>query len=185
MWSAALDPCVLTIRFAKPAGEDSRLFDPRSSTVRTVSSPISEHMLIDRGGEVIRLDVMKGFPVALPVMLRFDLADDNRVDGQLAAICALRAAKPIERRHVRLARRLLALQAADARDAGISLREIADMLVGPGDWPGDGEHRKSHVRRLIVTGQRMIQAGPRTILSGRDRYSAIGCTRSAGIASID
>ena len=64
-----------------------------------------------------------------------------------------------------MAAKLFALQAVDARSEGASLRETAASILGPGDWPGDGEHRKSLVRRMIATGERIIQAGPRAILN--------------------
>jgi hypothetical protein len=165
MWSAAVDPRVLTVRFVKPAGVGARLFDPRSAIIRKAHGPRGEHLLVDHGGEIIRLDVVEGSSIAGPVTLQFDLADDDRFDGQLAAMSALRAAVPAAGRHVRLARRLLPLHALDAREAGASLREIANLLFGPGEWPGDGEHRKSRVRRLLDTGDGMVRDGPRQILN--------------------
>src|SRR3546814_19206795 len=73
-----------------------------------------------------------------PVTLHFDLSDDHRLDTQIAAIRALRYPAPTGGEHVQLARRLLALQAVDARDAGASLREVAELLFGPGEWPAIG-----------------------------------------------
>lgn len=57
------------------------------------------------------------------------------------------------------------MNAVDGRDAGASLKDIADHVLGPGDWPGDGEHRKSMIRRMIVNGDRMLSVGPRAILA--------------------
>lgn len=165
IWSAAVDPRVLTVRAMKPFDGHTQFFDALSADARILSGPGGEHLLIDRGGEVIRLDVIDGTTAAGPVTLHFDLADDDRLDAQVAAICAFRDPVPAGRRHVRLARRLLALKAVDARDAGASLRETADILFGPGDWPGDGEHRKSYVRRLLDAGSRMIRSGPHEILN--------------------
>jgi hypothetical protein len=173
------------VRAVKPLDGHTRLFDAPSADARTVRGPHGEHLLIDRGGDVIRLDVVEGTTAAGPVALRFELADDDRLAAQLAAIRTFRATTPNGHRHMRLARRLFALQAVDARDSGASLREIADLLLGPGDWPGDGEHRKSLVRRLIAAGIRMVCSGPRAILWETNGYSSIGCTRSAGIASTD
>src|SRR3546814_15406012 len=96
-----------------------------------------------------------------PVTLHFDLSDDHRLDTQIAAIRALRYPAPTGGEHVQLARRLLALQAVDARDAGASLREDAELLFGPGEWPGAGGHRKSLVRRPLDTGEGMLRPGPR------------------------
>lgn len=165
IWSAAVDPRVLTVRAIKPVDGRARLFDARHVEVRIVRAPQSEHLLIDCGGDLCRLDVVEGTVAAGPVALRFDLADDDRLGSQIAVIKTFRAAAASEPRYGRVARRLLALHAVDARDAGASLRETADILFGPGEWPGDGEHRKSLVRRLLVAGERFIREGPRAILN--------------------
>lgn len=164
MWSAAMDPRVLTARTALPHDPGDRLFIADPAHVRILRAPDCEHLLVERGDEIIRLDVVDGTTAAGPVTLRFELADDDLLEAQIAALRALRAETPVRTRHGRLAGKLLALQAADAHRAGASLRETADLLLGPGDWPGDGEHRKSHVRRLLGTGLRMIDEGPRAIL---------------------
>lgn len=169
MWSAAVDPRVLAVRAVPPSGGHARLFDGQSADVRTLRGSHCEHLVIDHGDEVIRLDVIDGTVAAGPVTLRFDLPDDDRLEMQLSALHALRAPASVLRSHEQLARRLLALQAIDARDAGASLREVADTILGPGDWPGDGEHRKSLVRRMIAAGDRIIRAGPAGLLLDRPR----------------
>lgn len=158
-----MHPGVLVACAAAPTEAGERLFDARSLDVRRVCGASGEHLVVDHCGEPIRIDVVDGTTMAGPVVLRFHLADDDRLEHQFAAIRALRnSAAP--RRHLRLARRLLALQATDAYGADASLREIADLVLGPGDWPGDGEHRKSCVRRLLVQGRAMLHAGARAIL---------------------
>jgi len=169
MWSAAVDPRVIAVRAVKPTDGHARLFDVRSVDVRMVRGPSCEHLVIDHDSQVIRLDVIDGTVAAGRVMLRFDLPDDDRLDMQLSAMRAFREPAPVARSHVQLARRLLALQAVDARAEGASLQEIAAIMLGPGTWPGDGEHRKSLVRRMIVTGDRMIRAGPAGALAERSR----------------
>jgi hypothetical protein len=164
MWSAAVDPYVLFVRALDPVDAHARLFDARSASARMVRGPEGEHLLIDRGGDLVRLDVVEGTTMKGPVALHFALADDNRIEGRIAAIRTLRATASMRRRHVRLAGRLLALQAVDARNAGASLKEVADTVLERGDWPGEGEYRKSHVRRLLDAGSRMIGSGPREIL---------------------
>jgi hypothetical protein len=163
VWSAAIDPRVLAVRAVQPVQGTARPFDATGIGVRLVTGRNVEHLLIDRGG-IVRLDIIEGTVAAGPVALHFDLADDDRIESQVAAIRALRRTSRIGRRNVQLAGRLLALQAVDARDAGASLRETAEILLGAGDWPGDGDHRKSHVRRLIVAGRQMIRAGPAAVL---------------------
>lgn len=168
IWSAAVDPRVLAVRALKPVDTaGGRLFDALLADTRMVRGARADHLLIDRGGNVIRLDVIDGTVAAGPVTLRFDLPDDDRLDMQLSAIRALREPVPVARSHAQLARRLLALQAVDARDAGASLQEVAAIVLDPGAWPGDGEHRKSLVRRMIVAGDRMIRAGPAGALVDR------------------
>lgn len=149
----------------EPVDARTPLFDALSADARMMRGPLGEHLLIDRGGELVRLDVIEGTTAAGPVVLRFELADDHRFDALVAAIGTLRAAVASVPRHGRLARRLFALKAVDVRNAGASLKETADILLGPGDWPGDGEHRKSYVRRLLDAGSRMIRSGPREILN--------------------
>ncbi|GFZ79670.1 DUF2285 domain-containing protein [Sphingobium fuliginis] len=69
--------------------------------------------------------------------------------------------------HERLAGGLLSLWAFDLHAAGASLRDTADLILGPGDWPGDGECRKSRIRRLVTTGRTMVAAGVGSILADR------------------
>ena len=125
-----------------------------------------EHLVIDRGGVPLRLDVIEGTAMGAPVFLHYDLPDDHRLEVRITVISAVAGTRPIPCRHPQLANRLQALQALDARAVGASLREIANHVLGPGDWPGDGEHRKSLVRRLIVAGEQMVRAGPRAVLDG-------------------
>ena len=166
LWSAAADQRVLTARAVRPSGRDCRLFDGRSSDVRIVRGSDCEYLLVDRGGAGVRIDVIEGSVAAGRVILRFDLTDDDRLETRVAAIHTFRNGDTKRRRYPQLAGRLLALQAVDVHDAGASLREIAEHLLGPGTWPGDGEHRKSLVRRLVVTGAAMIRAGPHVVLGG-------------------
>jgi hypothetical protein len=162
MWSATAYSRVLAVRASRNGKRGGREFDTRSAEVRILRRGDIEHVLIDRGGEPVRLDVTNG-TLAAGASIHFDVADDDRLEGQLSAIRHFRGIAPPVR-HTRLAGRIQALHAVDARDAGASLREIAELLLGPGDWPGDGEHRKSLVRRLIASGDAMVRAGPLPIL---------------------
>jgi len=166
MWSAAVDPRVLAARVTRVAGPGARLFDARSPEIRVVRGMRCEHLEIDHRAGSVRMDVSEGSVIAGPVALRFDVPDDDRVDDRIATIRMFRTVALAGRAHRRLANRLIALHAVDARNSGASLREMADILLGPGAWPGDGEHRKSNVRRLLAAGSRMIASGPRAILIG-------------------
>ena len=164
MWSATVDPRVLVVRAEAASGERARCLDAASSGARTLVGSVCEHLLLLRGGSPVRLDVIAGTTMAGPVVLHYDVVDDDRLPVRLTAIRSFAAPPAIGRRQVQLAQRLLALHALDARQMGASLREVADLVLGRGEWPGDGEHRKSLVRRLIAAGERMIRAGPPAIL---------------------
>jgi len=170
-WSAVVDPRVLAVR-ALPSAAETRAFDARAESTRFVRGPDGEHLVIDRGGEPMRLDVSEGTMLAGPVCLRFDVADDSRLAVKLEAIMAFRAPAGTGRAFASLAQKLQALHAVDARNAGASLKETAEFLFGQGDWPGDGEHRKSCVRRLVETGMRLIHAGPRGVLEKKRRVQS-------------
>ncbi len=61
---------------------------------------------------------------------------------------------------------ILTLRALDARQCGESYRTIAEALLGfhgtKTDWEGDP--RKNKARRLVASGQHMMQGGYRTLL---------------------
>jgi hypothetical protein len=115
----------------------------------------------------VRLDIFEGTVKRGPVSLCFQIADDEALPTQLEAIRAFRDPAGPRRRQSRLIRGLMSLHAHDAREAGASLRDIADLLLGPGDWPGDGEWRKSQARRLVVDGQRLCLRGPTAVLRAK------------------
>lgn len=160
-----MDPHVLVVRaaFPRPAGSE-RLFDSGAAGARILRSPGLEHVAVELSGKIVRFDVVEGSVTRGPVTLRFDVVDNHRLGAQLDAIRAMRFTSHAADHH-RLARQLLALEAIDAREAGASLRHIADLLLGPGDWPGDGEHRKSRARRLLLAGAHMLRDGPRRVLA--------------------
>lgn len=166
IWSAAADPHVVAARAFPIRRGGGRAIDLAPETVRVVREESGERLVIDRGGVPLRLDVIEHTATAGPVFLHYDLPDDHRLQVRIAVILAIAGTKPIPCRHPQLANRLQSLQALDARAAGASLREIADHVLGRGDWPGDGEHRKSLVRRMIAAGERMVRAGPRAVLQG-------------------
>jgi hypothetical protein len=157
---------VIAVRVGPVASTGTRVFDASDPAVRVLRGSAHEHLLVDRRGLSIRFDVIDGTVLAGPVSLNFDLPDDHHLEARLAVIRAFTSSVPPGRRHLRLARRVHALRATDARDDGASLREIADLVLGPGVWPGDGEHRKSRVRRMIAAGEQLVRSGPRPILSG-------------------
>jgi hypothetical protein len=166
IWSAAVDPRVIAARAFPTLPGGAREVDLAHEAVRMVRDELGERLVIDRGGVPLRLDVIERTATAGPAFLRYDLPDDHRLEVQISVIRVITGTKPIPCRHPQLANRLRSLHALDARAAGASLREIADHVLGRGDWPGDGEHRKSLVRRMIAAGERMVRAGPRAVLQG-------------------
>lgn len=168
MWSAAADPRVLVARVRTGNGlETGRRFDACAMNARILSSAQGEHVALTRGGETVRLDVVEGTVRCGPVALCFELTDDDALPAQLEAIRAFRSPAGPPRSKSKLVRGLVSLHAHDAREAGASLREIAELLLGPGEWPGDGEWRKSQARRLVVDGQRLCLRGPTAVLRAK------------------
>ena len=165
MWSAAVDARVLAARAIVPCPDDAGWLDTSAPGVRRVVGPSTDHLLIDCGREVVRIDVLEGATAGTRVSLHVDLPLDDGVDLRIAAIRALVAPSQVTSRHTQLAQRLLCLQALDAHAADASLKGVAEIMLGRGDWPGDGEHRKSRVRRMILAGERMVNAGPGMILA--------------------
>jgi hypothetical protein len=156
-------------RRATATDGERHAFDLRRLSAQVVVGSSSEHVRIDHAGMVIRLDIIEGTLLNGAVSLRFELAYDQHLPAQLSALREfdrLFAGVPESLGgNARLAEMLFALRAFDARAAGASLRSVADMLLGNGEWPGDGEHRKSRVRRLVETGESLVRAGPRAILA--------------------
>lgn len=166
MWSAAVDPRVIVARAIGIQGYCPHAFDGAIAAVRSLRRQGHEHLVVDRNGTVIRIDIVEGTALAGPVSLHFDLAGDAHLETRISEIRALAATSGSRRPHLLLARRIYALHATDAHADGASLREIAELILGPGDWPGDGEYRKSLIRRMISSGERMHREGAYVILSG-------------------
>src|SRR3546814_14755057 len=83
------------------------------------------------------------------------------IDPQIASLRrldALMRGDILETRDQRLVRLVEALRAADAIAAGASLRDIGVGAFG-GDWPGDGEHLKSRVRRRVALDRQIVVYG--------------------------
>lgn len=171
LWTAAADPRVLTVRAAPWASGDggaAQPFDLGHFSARIVADRLCERVRIDGDGATVRLDVVEGRLCPGPVSLVFELVHGRDLVAQLDALRTFRrllaGAIPAPPITEPMRDRLLALHAYDTRLAGVGLRGIAEALLGPGDWPGDGEHRKSKARRLVGKGAAMVRAGPRAIL---------------------
>lgn len=164
VWSGEVDPFVLRARALPVASPDGRGFDASRANVRRLASPLGEHLAFDCQGDVGRIDVVEGNTNAEPVMIRFEIDADRRLDNQIRAMQRIFSSWQPRPAAARLQRQHLALLAMDERAAGASLREIAAIFLGTGDWPGDGEYRKSQIRRLVEAGMALCKAGPFEIL---------------------
>lgn len=168
MWRADADPRVLPVTATSAAGPDT--LDIMRFGPSVCSDAEGEHVRFMVHGETFRLDVVAGSITDGPIRLAYMVARDRRLARRIDTILRLErrlagvpAAQP---KHVsRLARSAKALRAFDARTAGASLKEIAEEMLGPGEWPGLGEWRKSATRRLVVMGQSLVDQGPLPILA--------------------
>lgn len=167
MWRADVDPRVLSV--AVDAGGASRAVDIERFAPRILSDDVGQHVRLMVLGEVFRLDVVSGSLSSGPVCLTYLLARDQRMGAQMD--CILRLERKLAGRSCtaiakasQIGRATLALRARDARADGASLREMATELLGPGEWPGPGECRKSAMRRLVAMGEKLVRQGPLPIL---------------------
>lgn len=165
MWSADIDPRVLHVR-ARPGrvGDAHARLENLEITRRLLSDGV-EHLLIERAGTLVRLDIVEGSTTAGPFSFHFDLPDDGYIQTRMEVIQKLVSPRRFSKNNQQLRRHMLALQTVDLREAGASLRDTAEFILGPGAWPGDGDHRKSAVRRYIRLGEKLMAGGPSQILS--------------------
>ncbi|AMK18903.1 DNA -binding domain-containing protein [Sphingobium sp. MI1205] len=169
VWSAGVDPRVIPVELPPDReGSSQWRLDLRRHRARVVTGTAGDHVRIDEAGHVIRLDMLDDMLARRSMALRVVLEVGPNLPLQAEAAHTLRRLVSGALRpnifHERQAGALLGLWALDARRAGASLRDIADLLLGPGDWPGDGEYRKSRARRLVAAGDAMIRGGPGAIL---------------------
>jgi hypothetical protein len=140
----------------------------RRYAARALRGEAREYVRVDHSGISVRLDAIEGTLLNGAVALHFDIPGDRDLAFQIDALRDLQklvhGGSASFLSSVAMSRQFLALRACDARRAGLSLRAIAEVLLGEGDWPGDGEHRKSRVRRLVALGEALVRAGPSAVL---------------------
>lgn len=144
--------------------------DLRGLGLKVARTLVVEHVHVVVRGEAFRLDIIDGTVTQGPVAITFLLDHDTRLLARVNAVgrlVRLLAGRPVPRLadDRRFLHALSALAAWDARNAGHSLRAIADQELGPGEWPGPGEWRKSAARRLVAAGESLVAKGPRWILA--------------------
>jgi hypothetical protein len=174
-FDAATDPSVLAcdVEGDDPTGFDFVRVGCFSAVLRGVD-PL-EHVLLSDGLHRLRLDVRGGTVTRGPVCLRFIFDGLRSIDAPLLTLQRLVA---FDRRGVmplglfaaerRAPRWIAALRADDARRAGASQRDVAEILFGAErlreDWSGSSDYLRSQVRRLLRFGARMRGGGWRELL---------------------
>lgn len=169
MWTAAADPYVLRARVFRLDGQAGHAID--LSRLARCSWPHDgcDHIRLTLPDGDMRLDLVEGVVVPGPMTIAPTVDLRCLLEPQLKSIRRLDALIRGDRsplRDQRFVRLVEALRAADALMAGASLREIALGALGD-DWPGDGEHLKSRVRRRVALAAELTRAGPRTVLARR------------------
>lgn len=173
IWSAAVDPTVLTVS-ACAAGDG--FFDLTDSPyLAAIDRYGHEHIAVRTPSGDLRLDVVSGTVLAGPATLRVHLDCTSAIPPRLLALDRLLRLLGIRdpgrrtpRPDPRLARLVEALRVADALADGASLTRIAAALLGAqrvlNDWPGDGDDIKSSVRRRVALARRLTAEGPTGVM---------------------
>lgn len=147
-----------------------RLLDLSRIGYRAMRAGRQLHLLLELPAGTIQLDLR-------------DAGDGGRIAGIRPMIDLVRPVEPQFHSARRLAallegapepiprepgmsRLVAALRVGDALAACASQREIGLGIFGD-DWPGDGEHLKSRVRRMILFARELVKAGPRGVLQAR------------------
>lgn len=166
IWAAGLDPCVLRAQAVRPGSPSPTLWlEIAGRHCQCVVGADTTHLAFACAGEIARIDLEGTAAPAARLLLQFEVLADGRLIHQLAAVHRLFSGGGVRPDPRRLMRQHLSLLALDAHTDGASLRETANLVLGPGDWPGDGDHRKSQVRRLIEAGGRLLAGGVAGIFS--------------------
>ena len=168
MWTARADPFVLRARLNDAAALCAPAIDLSRWPHLALQGDACIHLRLHLPGGVLRLDcVGRGFLSGL-VAIEPAIDFSRAIEPQIASLSKLDAFLKGDRVALRdqaFVRLLEALRVADALESGASLRAIGLGIYG-GDWPGDGEHLKSKVRRRVALADRLLHAGPRSVLAG-------------------
>nr|WP_198148550.1 DUF2285 domain-containing protein [Sphingomonas sp. Y57] len=161
-----MDPFVLDI-CVDAAG---RLLDLSRVPHRMMRGECHTYLLLELPAGTIQLDLLGAEDNRAAVWVRLSIDLSRPIEPQFHSARRLAALldgapEPV-RREVKLTRLVSVLRVADALADGASQREIGLGIFGD-DWPGDGEHLKSLVRRMIPFATKLVRAGPREVLAGR------------------
>ncbi|MFN3946406.1 MAG: DNA -binding domain-containing protein [Allosphingosinicella sp.] len=161
---------------AGPAWSRSDLFDLQRIRPQAMLLPgrTATHLLLSDGLRSIRLDVA-GAALDQPVRLHYRFAGLASVEAPLLVLRRLvsfwrsgRMSLALHPRETKARRWIALLRTADAREAGVSQREIAAALLS-GDaalagWRLETPSLRSRVQRLVRVAQQMGAGGWRRLL---------------------
>lgn len=166
IWTAAANPRLLTVA----PGRFGPALDLAGTGHRAVSTRDRRHVLLYLPRATLQLEGLDGALEEGPHPVSPLIDHGRSLEPQLESVrrldAFLRSREPLPDMGARLRRLVEALRVGDAIAAGASQREIGLGIYG-GEWPGDGEHLKSRVRRLIPLAAVLIRAGPRSVLAGK------------------
>lgn len=168
LWTAEADPCVLRVRASCRAVGTAGINLSRSLSC-AVPGECCVHVRFHLPDGDLRLDLVHGVILGGPQAIEPAIDLGRAIEPQVASLRRLQALMRDGLAAVsdqRLNRLVEALRVADAIAAGASLRDIGFGAFGD-DWPGDGEHLKSRVRRRIQLAAELASAGPRKVLQRR------------------
>lgn len=172
-WSAACDPHVLAAESAPRAGgfRIDLLRLPFRADVLT--TPAEDHVVLVRGGQRVAIDLAGVSTLSGAAELRFSvhlgaLGPQALALQRLQALLDGRRAASLWPPLPRAGRIAAMLMLLDARSAGASLRDVAEMLFGrsmvSARWDGASDFLKSRVRRLARDARHMSAGGYRRLL---------------------
>ncbi|RSU90882.1 DUF2285 domain-containing protein [Sphingomonas koreensis] len=166
LWTGAMDPFVLDLR----GDADGCLLDLSHVSHRMVRTDSHTHLLLELAAGTIQLGLLGAEDDRAAVWIRPTIDLSRPIEPQFHSTRRLAALldgapEPVPR-EAKLTRLVAALRVVDALADGAGQREIGLGIFGD-DWPGDGEHLKSRVRRMILSANALALTGPRAVLAGR------------------
>jgi hypothetical protein len=166
LWSGAMNPFVL----AASVVAGGSLLDLSNVDHREVAMDGMRHILLRLPAGPLQLDLLDAddrsgaFRIRPSIDLARPVEPQAHSVRRLAALVA-GAPEPASR-EAKVRRLVAALRVGDALADGASQRDIGLGIFGD-DWPGDGEHLKSRVRRMIPFAAELVRVGPQGVLQAR------------------
>lgn len=166
LWTGAMNPFVLdaSVEVGGCLLHLSRLDH------RVVGAAGRSHLLLELPAGTLQLDLRDSVGRHGIIAIRPTIDLTRPTEPQVHSVCRLAALlagvpEPVPR-DAGLVRLVAALRVRDALADGASQRDIGLGIFGD-DWPGDGEHLKSRVRRMIPFAAKLVRVGPRGVLQAR------------------